>query len=193
MRSFVCGLSEPWVTRALRKAHASAAAHAFQPVRHSWQSTDADGSVEKMRGMALDLGTRTIGLAVTDELGVTAQGLPTLERRGLRRDLEALTEKVADYAVDRFILGLPLNMDGSEGPRAEATRRFGHALEEKTSLPVIYQDERLTTVAATRVLLEGDVSRQKRKAVIDQLAAVLILQSWLAAQPSLSHETDETP
>jgi putative Holliday junction resolvase len=78
-----------------------------------------------MRALGLDLGTKTIGLAVTDELGITAQGLTTLERRGPRKDLEALAERVAEYGVDRFVIGLPLNMDGSEGPRAEMTRKFG--------------------------------------------------------------------
>ena len=135
-----------------------------------------------MRAMGLDLGTKTIGLAVTDALGITAQGLETHLRAGLRKDLEALAGKANDYSVGRFVLGLPLNMDGSEGPRAEATRKFGAALGEKTGLPVLYWDERLTTVAAQRALLEGDVSRRKRKEVIDQVAAVLILQGWLEAQ-----------
>ncbi len=151
-----------------------------------------------MRALGLDLGTKTIGLAVSDELGFTAQGIQTLERRGPRKDLEALAQRVADYTIDRFVIGLPLNMDGSEGPRAEATRTFGTALEQASKLPVIYWDERLTTVAAQRVLLEADVSRKKRKEVIDQLAAVLILQGWLDSQrPSLSSvgddEADQTP
>lgn len=136
-----------------------------------------------MRALGLDLGTKTIGLAVSDELGITAQGITTLERKGLRRDLEALNEKVADYGIDRFVIGLPLNMDGSEGPRAEATRKFGTALEAATRLPVIYWDERLTTVSAHRMLLEADVSRQKRKQVVDQIAAVLILQGWMESLP----------
>lgn len=135
-----------------------------------------------MRALGLDLGTKTIGLALSDELGLTAQGLQTWERRGPRKDLEALAGRATEYAVDRFIIGLPLNMDGSEGPRAEMTRKFGAGLEEHTKLPVIYWDERLTTVAANRVLLEGDVSRKKRREVIDQVAAVLILQGWLDSQ-----------
>ena len=135
-----------------------------------------------MRALGLDLGTKTIGLAVSDELGITAQGLPTLERRGPRKDLEALAERVAEFSIDRFVLGLPLNMDGSEGPRAEFTRKFGSSLEEVTKLPVIYWDERLTTVAAHRSLSEIDASRKKRKEVIDQVAAVLILQGWLDSQ-----------
>jgi putative holliday junction resolvase len=135
-----------------------------------------------MRALGLDLGTKTIGLAVTDELGITAQGLTTLERRGPRKDLEALAERVAEYGVDRFVIGLPLNMDGSEGPRAEMTRKFGVALEAHANRPVIYWDERLTTVAAHRALSEGAASAKKRKEVIDQIAAVLILQGWLDAQ-----------
>ena len=135
-----------------------------------------------MRALGLDLGTKTIGVAVSDELGMTAQGITTLERRGPRKDLEALQVMVTEYGADRFVLGLPLNMDGSEGPRAEATRKFGDALAAATTLPVLYQDERLTTVSAQRVLLEADLSRQKRKAVIDQVAASFILQAWLDAQ-----------
>ena len=145
-----------------------------------------------MRALGLDLGTKTIGLAVTDELGITAQGLPTLERRGPRKDLEALAERVTEYSVDRFVIGLPLNMDGSEGDRAAFTRKFGTALEEATKLPVIYWDERLTTVAAHAALREVGASRKKRKEVIDQVAAVLILQGWLESQrpPSSTYGDD---
>jgi putative Holliday junction resolvase len=144
-----------------------------------------------MRVLGLDLGTKTIGLAVSDELGITAQGLATLERRSLKKDLEALAAKVEDYGVERFVIGLPLNMDGSEGPRAEATRKFGTALEQATSRPIIYWDERLTTVAAHRSLSEADVSGRKRKEVIDQVAAMLILQGWLDAQrPAASLHVD---
>jgi putative Holliday junction resolvase len=135
-----------------------------------------------MRAAGLDLGTKTIGVAVSDELGLTAQGLKTIERRSLKKDLAELVRLVEEYSVDRFVLGLPLNMDGSEGPRAEATRKFGAALEAETKLPIIYQDERLTTVSAERALLEADVSRKKRKEVIDQVAASFILQAWLDAQ-----------
>lgn len=145
-----------------------------------------------MRALGLDLGTKTIGLAITDELGITAQGLTTLERRGPRKDLEALAARAEEYGVDRFILGLPLNMDGSEGPRAEMTRKFGDALQAHTSLPVIYWDERLTTVAAHRALSEVGASGKKRREVIDQVAAVLILQGWLDAQrPRPSQYADD--
>lgn len=136
-----------------------------------------------MRAMGLDVGTKTVGVAVTDELGLTAQPVTVVRRKNLRVDLDQLVELATERAVDRFVLGLPLNMDGSEGPRAEVTRKFGEALAKASNLPIIYQDERLTTVAAQRALLEGDVSRQKRKEVVDQVAAVLILQGWLDGQP----------
>jgi putative Holliday junction resolvase len=136
-----------------------------------------------VRALGLDLGTKTIGLAVSDELGFTAQGLPTLARRGSRQDLEALKAVAGAHQVGRFILGLPLNMDGTEGPRARFTRDFGDALAAASGLPVEYQDERLTSVEANRTLLDADVSRKKRRQVVDQLAASLILQGWLDAQP----------
>ncbi|MBI5482688.1 MAG: Holliday junction resolvase RuvX, partial [Deltaproteobacteria bacterium] len=94
-----------------------------------------------MRAMGLDLGTKTIGVAVADELGLTAQGVTTLARKGKRGDLSTLLALARERAVDRFVLGLPLNMDGSEGPRAQATRAFGDALATASQLPVLYQDE----------------------------------------------------
>jgi len=139
-----------------------------------------------MRAVGLDFGTKTIGIAVSDELGLTAQGQKTLERKSLKKDLAELKRLAEELAADRFILGLPLNMDGTEGPRAQAARKFGAALEAETALPVIYQDERLTTVSAQRALLEADVSRKKRRDVIDQVAATIILQAWLDAQPRSS-------
>lgn len=133
--------------------------------------------------MGLDVGTKTVGVAVADELGFTAQPITVVRRSNLKADLAELIRLAADRSVDRFVLGLPLNMDGSEGPRALATRKFGDALAKASNLLIIYQDERLTTVAAERSLLEADVSRQKRREVIDQVAASLILQGWLDAQP----------
>ncbi len=133
--------------------------------------------------MGLDVGTKTVGVAVADELGFTAQPITVVRRSNLKADLAELIRLAADRSVDRFVVGLPLNMDGSEGPRAVATRKFGDALAKASNLLIIYQDERLTTVAAERSLLEADVSRQKRREVIDQVAASLILQGWLDAQP----------
>lgn len=134
-----------------------------------------------MRTMGLDVGTKTVGVAVSDGLGITAQGVTTVRRTGLKADLAELERLIAEYEVTRAVVGLPLNMDGSEGERAAASRKFGEALGKATGLPVEYWDERLTTVAAERVLIEADVSRKKRRAVIDQMAAQLILQGWLDA------------
>lgn len=133
--------------------------------------------------MGLDVGTKTVGVAVADELGLTAQPITVIRRSNLKADLSELIRLAQDREVDRFVIGLPLNMDGSEGPRAQATRKFGDALAKASNLTIIYQDERLTTVAAERSLLEADVSRSKRREVIDQVAASLILQGWLDAQP----------
>jgi putative holliday junction resolvase len=141
-----------------------------------------------MRTMALDLGTKTIGVAVSDPLGITAQGVTTLARTNLRADLAALERLAEEYEVRRFLLGLPLNMDGTEGPRAADTRKFGKTLAAASGREVSYWDERLSTVAAERVLLEADVSRKKRKQVIDRLAAQVILQGWLDAQAGATHE-----
>lgn len=136
--------------------------------------------------MGLDVGTKTVGVAVADELGFTAQPITVVRRSSLKKDLAELLSIANERGVDRFVIGLPLNMDGSEGPRAVATRTFGDALGAASGLPIIYQDERLTTVAAERALLEADVSRQKRRQVIDQVAASIILQGWLDAQPRSS-------
>ena len=131
--------------------------------------------------MALDLGSKTIGVAISDELGITGQSLKTLRRSSLRADLAALREIIQEHAVSRIIVGLPLNMDGSEGPMAAGSRAFGKALAD-FDIPVEYWDERLSTVAAERVLLEGDVSRRKRRQVVDSVAAAIILQGWLDAR-----------
>jgi putative Holliday junction resolvase len=135
-----------------------------------------------MRAMGLDVGTKTVGIAVSDELGITAQPVTTIRRTNLRADLDALEELVREHGVDRLVVGLPLNLDGTEGPSASVARKLGDAAGERTHLPVLYWDERLTTRAAQRALVEADVSRAKRKKVIDQVAAALILQGWLDAQ-----------
>lgn len=146
-----------------------------------------------MRAMGLDVGTKTVGVAVADELGLTAQGITTVRRTNLKADLEALRAIVDQYGVTHAVIGLPLNMDGSEGPRAEASRAFARLVEERLGLTTDLWDERLTTVAAERVLLEGDVSRQKRRQVIDQVAASLILQGWLDARRGPSDNDDWSP
>jgi putative Holliday junction resolvase len=150
-----------------------------------------------MRTLGLDVGTKTIGVAVSDGLGLTAQTVTTIRRTNLKADLAALAELVREYEAERFVVGLPLNMDGSEGPRAEATRKFVDALTQSLGLPVEYWDERLSTVAATRTLLEADLSRAKRREVIDQMAAQFILQGWLDAQSvkasAAAHSDDYDP
>ena len=132
--------------------------------------------------MGLDVGTKTVGVALSDELGITAQAHTVVRRQNLRQDLGQLQDIATEYEVNQVVVGLPLNMDGSEGPRAEASRAFGKTVEERLRLPVLYWDERLSTVAAQRVLLEADLSRAKRKKVVDQVAAAYILQGWLDSQ-----------
>jgi putative pre-16S rRNA nuclease len=136
-----------------------------------------------MRVAALDVGEARIGVAVSDELGITAQGIGVVRRVGGRRDLEALRELLAPYAPERLVVGLPLSMSGAEGPAAVKVRAFAELAAAHLGLPLEFQDERLTTVAAERALLEADVSRRRRKDVIDKVAASLILQGWLARRP----------
>jgi putative holliday junction resolvase len=131
--------------------------------------------------MGLDVGSKTIGVAISDELGITGQAVATLRRSSLRADLAALGALIRQHAVSRIVVGLPLNMDGSEGPMGEACRKFGDAVSKDAGIPVEYWDERLSTVAAERVLLEADVSRRKRREVVDSVAAAIILQGWLDA------------
>ncbi|MBF0778264.1 Holliday junction resolvase RuvX [Streptococcus cuniculi] len=135
-----------------------------------------------MRVMGLDVGSKTVGVAISDPLGFTAQGLeiiPIDEEKG-EFGFERLTELVQEYKVDTFVVGLPKNMNNTSGPRVEASQAYGNQLVERFKLPVEYQDERLTTVAAERMLIEqADISRGKRKKVIDKLAAQLILQNYL--------------
>jgi putative holliday junction resolvase len=146
-----------------------------------------------MRTMGLDVGTRTVGVAISDALGITAQGVTTVRRTNLRTDLAALRELVTSHEVGLLVVGLPLNMDGTEGERARASRAFGDAVGKATGLPVEYQDERLSTVAAQRVLLEADLSRHKRKQVVDQVAAQFILQAWMDRQPGGGWSDDDGP
>lgn len=132
-----------------------------------------------MRSMGLDVGTKTIGVALSDPLGWTAQGLEVVRRTSLERDMQRLKEIISSYEVGQIIIGMPRNMDGSYGPKALEIQEFAGVVEDKTGLPIIFQDERLSTVAAQRTLIEADVSRSKRKKVIDKMAAVVILQGYL--------------
>ena len=134
-----------------------------------------------MRKLALDLGDARIGIAQSDALGIIANGLETLNRTNLQDDLNHIANLVKNNAVDTVVLGLPINMDGTKGERVDKTYAFSEELKKvlPENIKIEFIDERLTTVSAERVLLEADVSRQKRKTVIDKMAATIILQSYL--------------
>ena len=132
-----------------------------------------------MRIMALDVGSKRIGVALSDPLKITAQGLQTFQRTTLEEDIKGLWQLIDEHEVSQLVVGLPKNMDGSIGFKAEEVQQFVADLTAERKIEVIWIDERLTTVSAERVLLEADVSRAKRKKVIDKMAAVVILQSYL--------------
>ena len=132
-----------------------------------------------MRIIGLDVGTKTIGVAVSDFMGWTAQGVTTVRRRDPQWDVNEIKKYADDLEAEQIMIGLPLNMNGSEGPSVQMVREFGSQLAEAVSIPIVYRDERLSTMAAERYLLEGDVSRKKRKKVIDKMAAVFVLQGYL--------------
>lgn len=135
-----------------------------------------------MRIMGLDVGSKTVGIAVSDPLGFTAQGVEIIpiDEANNEFGLKRLGELIKEYQVTKLVVGLPKNMNNTEGPRVEASRAYGQLVIDTFGLPVDYQDERLTTVAAERMLVEqADLSRGKRKKVIDKLAAQLILQNYL--------------
>ena len=129
--------------------------------------------------MALDLGKRRIGLAISDELGITAQGLETRQRTNLREDLSQLAALISERNVGLILMGNPIHMSGREGRQAEYTRDFAERLKEKTGLPVVYWDERLTSVEAGRVLRDSGISIEKRARAVDRLSAVILLASYL--------------
>jgi len=138
--------------------------------------------------MGLDVGTHTVGIAISDELGLTAQGLKTLKRKSMEGDLREITTIIGQFAINKIVVGLPKNMNGTLGERAENVIRWIEVLKDKTQLPVVTWDERLSTVGAKKVLLEADLSRRKRKKVIDKLAAVLILQGYLDQSRRTDHD-----
>ncbi len=132
-----------------------------------------------MRIGGLDVGDRRIGVAVSDEQGWTAQGIDVVQRTKLDADLDALRAVLAPFAPTTIVVGLPKNMNGTLGPQAEKTLAFAREVEAALATPVVMWDERLSTVGAERVLLEADLSRAKRRKVIDKMAAVFILQGYL--------------
>jgi putative Holliday junction resolvase len=138
-----------------------------------------------MRYLGLDVGDKTVGVSVSDPLGITAQGVTTIERVGIRKDTGKVLDYIREFDCGLVVIGLPLNLDGSDSIQTEKVREFRTMLENKlrssglSHVKVDWQDERFTTVIAERVLIEADVSRKDRKKVIDRQAAIVILQSYL--------------
>ncbi|AXF57781.1 Holliday junction resolvase RuvX [Salicibibacter kimchii] len=132
-----------------------------------------------MKILGLDVGDKRLGVAISDALGITAQGLETVAVQGHESTVTKIVQIAHEHDVEKIVVGLPKNMNGTLGPRAEKSQQFAAALEKHVALPVQFWDERLTTKAAERTLISADVSRKKRKKVVDKLAAVLILQGYL--------------
>ena len=133
----------------------------------------------QLRALALDMGSKRIGVAISDQSGIIAQALETIASTNPERDLRRVLEIVSDYDVTEIVIGVPYNMDGSEGRQVEKIRKFKDLISGNVTVPVYEWDERLTSVAAERALLEADMSRAKRRKVIDKVAAALILQGHL--------------
>ncbi len=134
------------------------------------------------RILGLDVGSRRIGMAVSDPLGITAQGLETLQRQNKRRDFAELERVIRQYEVREIVVGLPLRMSGAEGTQSEKMQVFAEALRKRFRLPVHLWDERLTSAEANRLLRETDLSIEKRAKAVDRMAAVLILQGWMTSR-----------
>lgn len=132
-----------------------------------------------MRILGLDIGDRTVGVAVSDPLGFTAQGITTIRRKSLEKDMEELVKICNEYNVETIVSGLPKNMNGTLGPQSEKVMEFCEEIKKHIDIPIKMWDERLTTVAANRAMLEADLSRAKRKSLVDKIAATYILQGYL--------------
>jgi putative holliday junction resolvase len=145
---------------------------------------DVNASPGLGRVMALDVGSKRIGVAVTDPLGITAQGLDTIQRKNKRTDFAALREVFTKYSVKEIVVGLPLRLSGAEGTQSEKMRLFADALHAHFGLTVHLWDERWTSTEANRLLRETDLSIKKRGQAVDRMAAILILQSWMEAHPA---------
>ncbi len=135
-----------------------------------------------MRMLGLDIGEKYIGVAVSDELGIAAGGVSTLQRQSIKKDMQHIYDLVEEYNASKVIAGLPINMNGTKGPTAEMVEAFTRRLKGRLTVPIVLWDERLSTLTAEKVLIEGNVRRNKRKNVIDKLAAVVILQNYLDSQ-----------
>jgi putative holliday junction resolvase len=142
---------------------------------------NGDAAKSYGRILGLDVGLRRIGIAVSDPLGITAQGLETLQRRNKRRDLTALEQIIRQYDVQQIVVGLPLRMSGAESSQSEKIQVFADDLRQRFDLPVHLWDERLTSVEANRLLRQTELSIEKRARAVDRMAAVLILQGWMEA------------
>ncbi|MBN2516141.1 MAG: Holliday junction resolvase RuvX [Deltaproteobacteria bacterium] len=132
-----------------------------------------------MRILGIDYGSKRLGLAVCDELGLTAQGLTTITRKNRERDLEEIETVIKQYHVEKIVVGFPLRLDGTEGIQCEKVNRFVDILESRFLLPIVKWDETLSTREAEQILIEANMSRKKRKGVVDKLAAAIILQGYL--------------
>lgn len=137
------------------------------------------------RVLGLDVGSKTIGMAVSDPLGITAQGLPTIRRKNKRLDFAALEAILKKYEIAEIVVGYPLRMSGETGTQSEKMEQFAEELRKKFGLPVHLWDERLTSAEANRVLRDSEMSIKRRGEVVDQLAAVLILQNWMESRSSV--------
>ncbi len=132
-----------------------------------------------MRTLCIDYGTKTMGIAVSDQLGLMGHGIASISRKSINQDIEQINAFIKEYEVKKIVIGLPKNMDGSLGPSAREVLGFVELLNKRLAVPVETWDERLSTMAAEKVLLEADLSRRKRKKVIDKVAAAVILQNYL--------------
>lgn len=148
--------------------------------------TQPNSEIQPGRVLGLDVGSRRIGIAVSDPLGVTAQGLETLQRKNKRTDFERLGKVILEYQVKEIVVGLPLRMSGMEGTQAEKMHDFADEIRKRFRLPVHLWDERLTSAEANRLLRETDLSIEKRGKAVDRMAAVLILQGWMESRRSTS-------
>lgn len=135
-----------------------------------------------MRILGLDVGDKRIGVAASDELLITAQGIEVIERVSLKKDIERIRDLVLKYDISKIVVGLPKNMDGTIGPQGKSVQEFSKKVGDELKADIELWDERLTTVAAERTLIDADISRKRRKSVIDKVAAVIILQNFLDSQ-----------
>ena len=152
------------------------------PYNRQVRSVSGSDLAPRPRVLGLDVGSRTIGIAISDPLGITAQGLETIRRKNKRYDFEQLANLVRNYSVSEIVVGYPLRLSGAEGIQSEKMQAFAEELRKKFGLPVHLWDERLTSSQANRILREAELSIKKRGQAVDRLAAVLILQNWMEAR-----------